>query len=492
MPTHNAKAEREALRAKMIALGLDIDQIAADFACRYRYRPRAAYRHAHGWTLQQAADRINAYTATNGLDTNGIASLTASRIWDYEAWPRGQRKPSLYVLMLLASVYQTDVRHLLDFEDFQGFAPADRLLIGQARTRAHVPESPARPESAEPVPYVNVRPRRSAGRPASHDGHSQHVPAANDSHVGAMETFRIADRRIGGGQLYDAVISYLKTEIAPRLFDGATGSDAVDVAAAAAGLTEMAGWMAHDSGRNALASEHFTKALAFARSGGHTQHAAHIYASMSHLALELHRPDEAARFARAGHHESLAAPASSSLTARLYAMQARGMAELGEHVLSEQHITRAYRALERGTVGEGSTWISPFDEGSLAMEDALCLRASGHTAAALRGAERCLALRDAGRARSRAFAQILVACLQVERGDIDAACHVATDLFDGIAAPGSARINQRLTELHTLLQPHRAARVVSEFLDRLAEARRARQRLIAGAVAGDGGFEGGS
>ena len=70
-------AEKRALREKMRALGLDHREIAAEFARRYRLRPRAAWREAHGWSLREAAAQINAYTGTVGLDPGGISSVTA-------------------------------------------------------------------------------------------------------------------------------------------------------------------------------------------------------------------------------------------------------------------------------------------------------------------------------------------------------------------------------------------------------------------------------
>ncbi len=55
----------------------DSQEIAAEFARRYRLRPRAAHRHAFGWTLTQAADRINAYAAELGDQTAGGAGANA-------------------------------------------------------------------------------------------------------------------------------------------------------------------------------------------------------------------------------------------------------------------------------------------------------------------------------------------------------------------------------------------------------------------------------
>ncbi len=103
-------AEKRALRDKMRALGLGHREIAAEFARRYRLRPRAAWREAHGWSLREAAAQINAYTGTVGLDPGGISSMTAPHLCEHENWPGpgpqpSGRRPSPYLLALLACVY---------------------------------------------------------------------------------------------------------------------------------------------------------------------------------------------------------------------------------------------------------------------------------------------------------------------------------------------------------------------------------------------------
>src|SRR5260370_39367273 len=50
------RGEQRALRENMRALGLSHRQIAVEFARRYRLRPRAAWRHAYGWSLSEPAD----------------------------------------------------------------------------------------------------------------------------------------------------------------------------------------------------------------------------------------------------------------------------------------------------------------------------------------------------------------------------------------------------------------------------------------------------
>ena len=96
-------AEKRALREKMRALGLGHREIAAEFARRYRLRPRAAWREAHGWSLREAAAQINAYTGTVGLDPGGISSMTAPHLCEHENWPGpgpqpSGRRPSPYLL----------------------------------------------------------------------------------------------------------------------------------------------------------------------------------------------------------------------------------------------------------------------------------------------------------------------------------------------------------------------------------------------------------
>ncbi|ORT47306.1 hypothetical protein [Frankia sp. KB5] len=72
------RVEQEELRARMRAVGMAHDEIAVEFARRYRLRPRAAHRVAHGWTQTQAADRVNAHLARVSSDVDGVASTTGS------------------------------------------------------------------------------------------------------------------------------------------------------------------------------------------------------------------------------------------------------------------------------------------------------------------------------------------------------------------------------------------------------------------------------
>jgi hypothetical protein len=125
------KAELEELRERMGGLGLGHGQIAGEIARRYRLRPREAYRLAHGWTLGQAAAQFNARAADLGTDPGGLASLAGNRLCEYEKWPHSDRRPSVYVLVMLAHIYQTGVLDLLDLADHEHLPPRDRLTLLQ-------------------------------------------------------------------------------------------------------------------------------------------------------------------------------------------------------------------------------------------------------------------------------------------------------------------------------------------------------------------------
>ena len=80
---------------------------------------------------------------------------------------------------------------------------------------------------------------------------------------------------------------YLQADLGPRLF-GTTGYEAgPQLFCAAAALTDMAGWMAHDGGQDLLARRHFDRAIHLSELGGDRQLEAHVRTSLSHLQHHL-------------------------------------------------------------------------------------------------------------------------------------------------------------------------------------------------------------
>jgi hypothetical protein len=134
------RAEQQALRARMLELGLSARQVAWEFGRRYGLRPRQAWRHARGWSLKEAAEHITAYAAHVGLNPAGATvAMTGPHLSETENWPGyGQepsgRRPTPYLLSLLAATYDCAVTDLLDVADYQHMRPADRLILDQTIT----------------------------------------------------------------------------------------------------------------------------------------------------------------------------------------------------------------------------------------------------------------------------------------------------------------------------------------------------------------------
>ncbi len=337
--------------------------------------------------------------------------------------------------------------------------PPERLWFQVQRQRAAPP--PAHAPLPAPVPVA------ARAAPA--------VPGGGGD-AGAVAAWRTVDAQIGGAHLYATVTAYLRDQVAPRLFGG-KGDEGAGVFTAAAALTEMAGWMAHDAGHDNRAERHFTRARDLSGVGDDSHLRVHVLASLAHLAHHRARPDDAIDYAAQGQQELTAGPSHPELAARLWALQARGHAAAGRSRETRALPGRAETALQGGNGAAPSPWVSPFDAGSLAGEAARCMRQLGDLPAAQHHAQRVLELWPAGRTRSRAFGHLTLAGVLIERGELEQACTVATDVLRTTGSLGSYLVIRQLRDLRDQLHPHRATTCARDFLDHLAEALRQREWL---------------
>ncbi len=293
--------------------------------------------------------------------------------------------------------------------------------------------------------------------------------------LAAVRAFRNADRATGGGRLYSAVLTHLRERVAPRLVDLGDGQ----VFASAAAMTEMAGWMAHDSGRDQVAQAHFARALSLAHASGDTALTANIAASSSHLALQSGDPAAAVHWARTGLHTADKGPCVPSLIARLHAMQARALAVTRQPAEAEQELELARALLQDAPVGVTHPWVSPFDAAALASETAEALRDTGRLRQAVEYAQEAVGLRGAERARSLALSRITLIGLQVQCGDLDAALAVGEELLATTAPTlSSIRVVQQLNSLSQQLGHRESYPPVRKFLRRLTSERKSRMVLL--------------
>ncbi|MEV0366283.1 hypothetical protein [Nocardia fusca] len=136
--------------------------------------------------------------------------------------------------------------------------------------------------------------------------------------------------------------------------------------------------MAHDAGRDDRADSHLRRALNLAKIGEDRQLVVHVMASMSHLAYERSQPHDGVRYARAGERVLDGGPVNPELESRVFAMQARDFAYFHKPYEAETMLERAENSLNGFHDEEPSTWVSHFDEGSLASEAARSSSPNSH------------------------------------------------------------------------------------------------------------------
>ncbi|MFG3053485.1 XRE family transcriptional regulator [Kitasatospora sp. NPDC048239] len=150
MPSHpkpGSKTDRDALRSELLAIGAPLGVIAAEMRTRFAFRPREAWRHAHGWTLQEAADRFNAATGACGPSADG------SLLGKWEKWPdQAGRRVTLTVLTVLAELYGATLEDLLDLEDRRSLPESDRRLLRHQPDPAAPTLAPAPPPAIPSLP----------------------------------------------------------------------------------------------------------------------------------------------------------------------------------------------------------------------------------------------------------------------------------------------------------------------------------------------------
>lgn len=275
--------------------------------------------------------------------------------------------------------------------------------------------------------------------------------------------FQTADRQVGGGILYPTVVRYLNTDVAPRLLD-TNGANSAAIFAAASSLTEIAGWMAHDTGQDDKARQHFDKAFRLASAAGHDALAGNVCASLSHLAGQLGQPSDAVRIAEAGLVRADQAAGARRLTARLHAMRARGLSMQGDARGCAAALDDAERTLAQVAEEQPAEWIAYFDDASLAGEAAMCLRQLGQLTQAEQQAHRVIELRSGDRVRSRAFGQLTLARVLTDAGRHDEAAAVGREVCAVASSLTSARVRSRLDRLGDILAAHRRSPDVAAFL----------------------------
>ncbi|MDG4863578.1 transcriptional regulator, partial [Streptomyces sp. T-3] len=108
------------------------------------------------------------------------------------------------------------------------------------------------------------------------------------------------DHQFGSGHVRPVVVHYLNSVVSGLLAGSYREAVGRELFAAVARLTELAGYMAVDTGQPGLAQRYYIQALRLAQAAGDRGYGGYVLAaSMSHLAAQLGNPREIAQLARA-------------------------------------------------------------------------------------------------------------------------------------------------------------------------------------------------
>jgi hypothetical protein len=286
------------------------------------------------------------------------------------------------------------------------------------------------------------------------------------------ESFQVADRKLGGGLLYHSVARYIKLEVSPNLLDPPHDCSSSELFSAAASLTEVAGWMAHDGGSDDKSQRHFIQAYHLTVAAENPVLSANVCASLSHLAVQHGQAEDAARISAAGLARVTQGESEGTeqLMAKLYAMCARAAAMQKRAKECHLALDAAHDTLRncRGPARAG--WIAGFDEASLASESALCFYSLGALDEAENEARKVIELRRTGdRARSRAFRQLTLANVLFKTGAVDEAARIGSEICLAVRSLTSARVRSGLSRLGKSLGASRTVPDVALFLDQLTQ-----------------------
>ncbi|MGY1436349.1 transcriptional regulator [Streptomyces reniochalinae] len=304
------------------------------------------------------------------------------------------------------------------------------------------------------------------------------VGAADVAAVTSMtEALSQLDHRYGSGHIRPVVVHYLNSVVSGLLAGSYRESVGRSLFAAVARLTELAGYMAVDTGQHGLAQRYYIQSLRLAQAAGDRAYGGYVLAaSMSHLAASLGSPREIAQLARAA-QEGARGRVTPRVEAMFQAAEARGHALMGDERACLSAVNLALSAMDAADAAEGSgddpPWIGHFDRAYLADELAHCHRDLGQARSAAARAEEAVAGHPQGRARRRAIGLFLLADAQLQQREVERACHTGTQAAQVLAGLRSDRGAEYLDDFRQRLEPYAGEAVVREFADRLEHARAA-------------------
>jgi hypothetical protein len=268
---------------------------------------------------------------------------------------------------------------------------------------------------------------------------------------------RRLDHRYGAGRVREQVVAVVNRAANLALHGSFTDATGRALLEAVAHGTWLAGLMASDLGRHALAQRYYTQSLNVAVSAGSRAYAANVLSHMSRLTLQLGQARtvedralnarQAIALARTGLTlaEGSATPAVKAL---LHAVEARGLGQLHDTSAARTALRSAEAYYARHRDGEEPTWMSFYTQAELDADLGRALNDLGETTPAARRLTRAMDGYETWRVRSRCFVNTDLAATQLNAGQAEEALAAGRAAIAAAAPIASVRTRERLRTLH--------------------------------------------
>ncbi|MEU4152528.1 XRE family transcriptional regulator [Streptomyces sp. NPDC026659] len=422
--------------------------IAVEMRTRYRMRPREAWRHARGWTLQEAADHI---TQTSVRRPGEAVAADASLVGKWEKWPSmSSRRPSLPVLFSMADAYECTAADLLDLDDRNSLPDADLQVI--SGTRGVATDAPTAIEA--PQSATAVEPTGPDLVHLAADESATWAAWAEGSNVGdiALEQLMAETRALASDYLTsDPLGLFQRTRtLRDRVFSLLEGHQyprqSADLYVCAGYLCGLLAWMSSDLGQLRDAETQGRTAWLCAELAGQNDLRTWVLSTRLKVAFWDGRHRDAIAFARRGSTYR----ASGSVAVLLACQEADAWSELGA---GDEAMLSISQAKEARSISSGQDLIGGVFACQPAREEnyaaAVHLRV-GRPADALGAAERALELLATQPVRAYGTAaqiHISQAAAHLATGEAEGALEALTPVLALPPDQRMAPVTRRLGEL---------------------------------------------
>ncbi len=277
---------------------------------------------------------------------------------------------------------------------------------------------------------------------------------------------RRLDAQYGAGLVRERAVQLVHSEANQLLHTTYSDKTGKALLTAVAQVTKLAGYMAADVGRHALAQRYLVQALDLAMAAGDRCYAAAVLSEMSRMTRQIGRNAltehdrlqhgrQAVALARAGLAvtEGMATPAQA---AELHVLEAGGFALIGDAREVRGAMLAAQQSYELMQSDDEPPWFFHYTEAAFAADLGKCPNDLGEAEQAIKHSTIAVNGYEPWRVRARCFAQIDLAGAHLLGNDREQAAAVGRDALRSAAEVRSTRALDRLRTLQRQIVPLRA------------------------------------